>query len=121
MAKTKKFLRRNWSKASRLGKGRKKKQVWRGAKGRHNKMRNKMKGYPSIVEIGYKKENKGRGLINGLKPILVNTLNEIKKVDNKKQIVILGKIGNKKREELIKYAKENKIQIKNLKVKEKKK
>jgi large subunit ribosomal protein L32e len=110
----KKFLRRNWTKASRLGRGRKKKQVWRAAKGRHNKMRNKMKGYPSIVEIGYKKNK------NQDKPIIVYNLEELKKVD-KKSTIILGKIGKKKREEIIKYAIENKIKIKNLNRKEKKK
>jgi large subunit ribosomal protein L32e len=110
----KKFLRRNWTKASRLGKGRKKKQVWRAAKGRHNKMRNKRKGYPSIVEIGYKKSKKKNEII------IVKNLNDIKNIGKKSQEIIMGKIGKKKREEIIKYAIENKIKIKNLK-KEKKK
>ncbi len=42
--KNRKFVRRNWSKASRLGKGRKRKQVWRAAKGRHSKVRQMKKG-----------------------------------------------------------------------------
>jgi len=110
-----KFLRRNWTKASRLGRGRKKKQVWRAAKGRHNKMRNKMKGYPAIVEVGHKKEKKEN------KVVLIYNLKDLKKIEKKNKEIIIGKVGNKKREEIIKYAKENKIKIKNLNKKENKK
>jgi ribosomal protein L32E len=42
MAK-RKFLRRIWSRYSKLGKKRKKKQVWRKPRGRDNKMREKRK------------------------------------------------------------------------------
>jgi large subunit ribosomal protein L32e len=110
-----KFLRRNWSKASRLGKGRKKKQVWRSAKGRHSKMRNKRKGYPAIVEIGFKRDKKGSGLIEDKKPILVKNLRELEKV-KKGEIALIGNIGNKKRIEIVKKAKEKGIPICNLNV-----
>ena len=53
-----KFLRRTWSRYSKLGKQRKKKQIWKAPKGRDNKMREKRKGYPAVVSIGYKKPQK---------------------------------------------------------------
>ena len=110
-----KFLRRNWSKASRLGKGRKKKQVWRSAKGRHTKTRNKRKGYPQIVEVGFRTEKKGRELIEDKKSILVQNLKELLKIE-KGQTAIIANVGAKKRIELVKKAKENNISVSNLNV-----
>jgi large subunit ribosomal protein L32e len=110
-----KFLRRNWSKASRLGKGRKKKQIWRSAKGRHSKTRNKRKGYPAIVEIGFRTEKKVRGSIEDKKPILVQNIRELEKVQ-KGQTAIIANIGNKKKIEIAKMAKEKGISITNLNV-----
>jgi len=112
----KKFIRRNWTKASRLGKGRKKKQVWRAPKGRHSKTRKKRKGYPTKVMIGFKQEKKGRNMIKNKKPILVNNLRELENI-KKGEIAIIGKIGNKKRIEIVKIAKEKGIPIHNLNVK----
>lgn len=109
------FLRRNWTKASRLGKGRKKKQVWRSAKGRHTKTRNKRKGYPAIVEIGFRTEKKGRDLIQGKKPILVQNIQEIQQL-KKGEVALLGKIGNKKKLEITKFAKEKGIIISNVNI-----
>ncbi len=110
-----KFIRRNWTKASRLGKGRKKKQVWRRAKGRHNKIREKRKGYPIKVMVGFKKEAKGRNLINNQKPILVSNLRELENI-KKGEIAIIAKVGNRKRIELAKIAKEKGIQVHNLNI-----
>jgi len=53
-----KFLRRVWKRHSKLGRGRKKKQVWRKPTGRDNKMRERKKGHPSVVSIGYRSEKK---------------------------------------------------------------
>jgi len=110
-----KFLRRNWSKASRLGKGRKKKQIWRSPKGRHSKTRGERKGYPAIVKIGYKQEEKVRGLIEDKTPILIQNMKQLMKLE-KGQVAILGNIGQKKRLEIAKKAKEKGIQISNLNV-----
>ena len=62
MAK-KRFLRRLTNRYLKLGKKRKKKQKWRKPKGRHNKMREKERGYPAVVSIGYRKNRNERGLI----------------------------------------------------------
>jgi large subunit ribosomal protein L32e len=110
-----KFIRRNWTKASRLGKGRKTKQVWRRAKGRHNKVREKRKGYPIKVMIGFKRDKKERNLIKKHAPILVNNMKELEKI-KKGEIAIIGKIGNKKKIEMIKMAKEKGIPVYNVNV-----
>jgi len=110
-----KFIRRNWTKASRLGKGRKKKQVWRAPKGRHNKMRKKRKGYPIKVMVGFKQKSKGRNMIKNQKPIRVNNLKELEKI-KKGEIAIIGKVGMKKKIEIAKKAKEKGIPVHNLNV-----
>ncbi|MBD3247626.1 hypothetical protein GF378_03335, partial [Candidatus Pacearchaeota archaeon] len=63
--KHKKFIRRMHRRHSKLGKKRKKKQVWRKPTGRDNKMREKRKGYPAVVSVGYRTEKEKRGKING--------------------------------------------------------
>jgi len=110
-----KFIRRNWTKASRLGKGRKKKQVWRAPKGRHSKTRMKRKGYPIKVMVGFKQESKKRNMIKNLKPVSINNLRDLEKI-KKGEIAIVGKIGMKKKIEIAKKAKEKGIPIHNLNV-----
>jgi large subunit ribosomal protein L32e len=104
----KKFIRRNWTKASRLGRKRKKKQVWRAPKGRHSKTRLKRKGYPIKVMIGFKQTPK-------LKPVSVRNVKDLEKV-RKGESAIVGKVGMKKRIEIAKKAKEKGIVINNLNV-----
>ncbi len=111
----KKFIRRNWTKASRLGKGRKKKQVWRAPKGRHSKTRLKRKGYPVKVMIGFKQKNKERNMIKNQKIVTVNNLKELEKI-RKGEIAVIGKIGMKKKIGIAKRAKEKGIPIHNLNV-----
>jgi len=112
---SKKFLRRDWNRNPKLGKGRKKKQVWRRPTGRDNKMREKRKGYPSIVSIGYKKSNEERNKIKDKAPIKVFNIKELENV-KKGQIVILGKMGKKKKKELATEIKKRGIEVANLNV-----
>ena len=114
MAKLK-FLRRNWSKASRLGRKRKNKQVWRSPKGRHSKTRGERKGYPAIVKIGYKQDVTTSGLIKEKTPMLVNNIKELLKI-GKNEVAVLGNVGMKKKLEIAKKAKEKGILISNLNV-----
>jgi len=113
-----KFLRRDSNRYSKLGKRKKKKQIWRKPTGRDNKMRERRKGYPAVVSIGYKTEKKSRDTINKKQPVLINNIKDLenfsKKHDNK--IAIIGSIGKKKKIELIKKAKEMKIDIHNMKI-----
>ena len=105
-----KFLRRTWNRYSKLGKRRKKKQIWRKPTGRDNKMREKRKGYPAVVSIGYKKGKKEHTKI-----VNVNSLKDLENIQ-KDEIVILGKMGEKKKIEFAKLAKKKKIKISNLNI-----
>ena len=107
----KKFLRRTWDRYSKLGKKRKKKQKWRKPTGRDNKMREKTKGHPKTVSVGYKKTGK----MNKKNQIFVRNIQELKKV-KKNQIVIIGHIGKKKKIEIATKAKEMKIPLQNLNI-----
>ena len=108
-SKKPKFLRRTSSRYSKLGKGRKKKQIWRRPTGRHNKMRNKRNGYPVIVSIGYGTKKIGE------ERIIVNNVKDLEKVKENK-FIILGKIGNKNKLEIVKKAKKMKIKFQNLNI-----
>ncbi len=103
-----KFLRRHTLFKSKLGKKRKSIQKWRRATGRHNKIRLKRKGYPIKVMIGFKKKESE-------KPVFVSNMKELEKIKNGATI-ILGKVGNKKKIEMLKFAKDKKIKVSNLNV-----
>jgi large subunit ribosomal protein L32e len=111
--KTKKFQRSDVNKYLKLGLKRKNKIKYRKAKGRDNKIRLKMKGHLRNVSTGFRTAKKERGLINGLKPVLVYNLADLEKV-KEGEIVIVGKIGTKKKSEIAKKAQEKKIQLANL-------
>lgn len=104
-----KFLRRTWNRYSKLGKGRKKKQVWRRPSGRDNKMRERRRGYPARVSIGYKNPEKKEN------HMIIKNLNDFKKIE-KNSVIIIGHIGMKKKIEIAKKALEGKIEIANLNV-----
>lgn len=110
-----KFIRRNWDKYSRLGKKRKKKQVWRRAKGRHNKVREKRKGYPVKVMIGFRKKKEERDLIENKKLVVINNLRELERIQ-KGEMAIVGKVGGKKKIEIAQKAKEKGILIHNINI-----
>ena len=114
-AKTK-FLRRTWKRYSKLGKGRKKKQVWRKPTGRDNKMREKRKGYPVVVSIGYSSDNKIKGKIKGKTPVLINNVKDLEKI-KQNQIAIVGNVGKKKKIDIVKKANEKKILLQNINIK----
>ena len=110
-----KFTRRNWDRFLRLGKKSKKKRVWRRPKGRHSKTREKMKGYPASVEIGYGNEKSIRGKIKEKNPVMVYNLKDLEKVQ-KHEIAIIGKVGKKKKIEIAKAAKSKNIHMANLNI-----
>ena len=100
-----KFIRRNWNRFSRLGMGRKKKQKWRNPTGRHNKIREKIRGHPAPVSIGYRKNKTARKRIT-----VVHNLKDLEKI-GKNEIAMIGKVGKKKKMEIVKKAAERKIKI----------
>jgi large subunit ribosomal protein L32e len=105
-----KFLRRKNKAYSKLGKGRKKKQIWRRPTGRDNKMREKRRGVPAVVSVGYKTAKK-----DVEKSVVIMNLNDLKNVKEGIKIIV-GKIGNKKKVDIAKYAKEKKVELSNLNV-----
>ena len=109
------FFRRTGERYSKLGKGRKKKQTWRKPTGRHNKMRLKRKGYPAVVSVGYKSDNKSKETFEGKSPVMVYNVKDLEKV-KKNNIAIVGKIGIKKKIEIVKKVKEEKILVHNINV-----
>ncbi len=111
--RTKKFQRTDVRKYSKLGVRRKNKVKYRKAKGRDNKIRLKMKGHIRNVSAGFRGAKKERGLVNGLKPVLIHNLKELKSLE-KNEIGIVAKIGNKKRKEIAEYIQKEKIVLMNL-------
>lgn len=101
-----KFLRRHVNRMSKLGKGRKKKQIWRRPTGRHNKMRLERRGVPANVKIGYKNTDKESEKV-------IYTLSDLTKLKAGDK-AILGKVGAKKKMEIGKKAKEMKVELQNL-------
>ncbi len=109
----KKFLRRTWSRYSKLGRKRKSKQKWRKPTGRDNKMREKRKGYPKVVSVGYKKDKKARQKIGGKTPKMIYNVKDLEKI-KKDEIAVIGKVGRKNKIEIIKKAKSEKIPVHNV-------
>ncbi|MEX0932588.1 MAG: eL32 family ribosomal protein [Candidatus Pacearchaeota archaeon] len=107
-----KFLRRTWSRFSKLGKGRKKKQVWRRPTGRDNKMRENKRGHPKVVSVGFRKPKKLKQE-NKKNFMIVRNIEDLKKLGKVNQVII-GHVGKKKRMEIINKAEEMKIAVKNL-------
>ena len=106
-----KFLRRTWNRYNKLGKRKRKKQVWRRPKGRDNKMREKRKGYPMVVSVGYKKKKSEKKTIR-----VVRNIKDLEKT-RKNDMVIIGNIGKKKKIEIAKKAIKMKIPVQNINIK----
>ena len=72
---------------------------WRKPKGLDNKMRLKLKGYPPIVEVGYRSPVLVRGLHpSGLKPVTIYSLKDLEDLDPSKHIIYIGRtVGLRKR------------------------
>ncbi len=113
--KRRKFLRRGTKKLLKLGKRSKKRQKWRRARGRHNKIRQKEKGFDREPGIGYRTPRKMRGMIGGLKPLLIRNINDLSKATDKNIIIISKKIGKRKRKEILERIEKKKLQLKNIK------
>lgn len=64
---------------------------WRKPKGVDNKARLKIKGYPPLVEVGYRAPRAVRGLHpTGLKPVVIHSLSELEKLDPLKHIIYVA-------------------------------
>jgi large subunit ribosomal protein L32e len=104
-----KFLRQSAKAYKRLG------SKWRRPRGIHSKLRRHEKGKGFIPSPGYGAPKKLRGLHpSGFKEVLVSNLNDLLKVDAKKEAVkIAHTVGKKKRSKILKKAEELKIKVLN--------
>ncbi len=105
------FLRHLWWKKPKF----KNDPKWRKPKGTDNKMRLKKKGYPPLVEVGYRSPRLVRGLHpSGLKPVVVYNPKELDELDPATTIIYIGRtVGLRKKLELIKLAREKGFRIAN--------
>ncbi len=106
-----KFLRNDWHKKIRLGKGVKKNQKWKGAKGRHNKLRLNRKGHQQRPKVGWGSAAAIKDLIFGVKTVRVENVKDLEGLKNVG--IIIGKVGVRKRNEIVKKAGEMKLNVLN--------
>ena len=92
------------------------KSRWRFPRGKHSKVRQMHRGRPAMPNPGFGSPVKSRGLLNGLTPVIVNNVKQLEKIDVKTEgVIISGKVGSKKRLELVSLADEKRITLLNVK------
>ncbi|MCK5629278.1 MAG: 50S ribosomal protein L32e [Nanoarchaeota archaeon] len=114
-AKKPDFRRQDSHKKKRVG------VAWRKPKGLQSKMRLCRKGYRNSVSTGYGSPKQVAGLSKeGLVKVNVACVKDLENIDNKAQgIIINSSVGNKKRLDIFKVAKEKQIAVLNIKDTEK--
>jgi large subunit ribosomal protein L32e len=104
------FFRRNWN-----SKGKIERTVWRKARGTDNKQRVKLKGYAVKPSQGFRSPAEVRGLHkSGLLPIIISSIKQLDSLTREHGVILSGRLGDKKRKELIVECQKRKITIINL-------
>jgi len=106
------FRRTDSHKMIKLGKGVRKNNKWRAAKGRQSKIRLNKRNHSQRPRVGWGCPTKMKGQIAGKNFTRVETIFELSMVP-KGHAVLFGRVGKKKRQELIIKAKEMKLEILN--------
>jgi len=109
-----KFIRTDSFRYFKIGKNRKKLQVWRRAKGVHNKLRRQRKGHPAIPTVGYMAPRKTVNKIDNKTPMLVHNVAELSALNKSMHIAIIARIGAKKKIDVLKKAEELGIKVLNV-------
>lgn len=91
------------------------KEVWRKPDGIDSKMRRKKKGWPKLVEVGYRGPKMARGLHpSGYEETLIRTVDDVDKVNPKTQAIrVAHAVGARKRIEITARAREKAIHVLN--------
>jgi large subunit ribosomal protein L32e len=91
------------------------KENWRRPKGLDNKMRKKVKGWPACPNVGYRGPKESRGLHpSAFREVRVFNLDDLNRVNPEVEAIrIASTVGNRKRAEIIREAKERGIHILN--------
>ncbi len=90
-------------------------EIWRKPDGIDSKMRISKKGWPKLVEVGYRGPRKARGLHpSGYEEILVRNVDDLTQVNSETQAIrIAHTVGMKKRAEILSRADERHIHVLN--------
>ncbi len=106
------FKRQEWFRSVSLG------TKWRSPRGIDSKLKRGEKARGSVPNIGYRSPASVRGLNpQGFREVRVLNINDLKKVNPKQDIAVIGStVGRKKRELIIKKAEESGVKISNFNV-----
>jgi len=90
---------------------------WRKPRGKHSPVRQKHKGRPKLVSIGYGSPQAVKGMhASGLQPVVIQNKTQLEKINPEKQGIILSRsLGSRKKVEFLKLALEKKLSVLNLK------
>ncbi|MCC6003360.1 MAG: 50S ribosomal protein L32e [Thermofilum sp.] len=80
-----------------------------------NQVRKQIKGFPPLVKVGYRGPRLVRGLHpSGFEEVIVHNVEELKKIDPKRQAVRIARtVGRRRRIEIIKKAEEIGVKLLN--------
>lgn len=108
-AKKPAFKRQEWFRTVSL------KQVWRSPRGIDSKLKRGEKARGAAPNIGYRSPKEARGLNqSGFREVRVLNTLDLKKVNPKQDIAVIGRtVGKKKRVDIIKKAEEAGVKIAN--------
>ncbi len=89
---------------------------WRQPKGGDSKLRKKRRGKRKMPSMGYSSPRKVSGLNKlGFEEVLTKNIKLLSSIDPKKQVVLVGRVGKKKKIEIIKKCEEMKLTVANVK------